>query len=134
MGPQSVGQSSGRISRMTSPSVSIIPLKPVAETVPPVTIRDAAEAWLRVLKTRKRKPVKQSSLACFNSYLRVHILSRIGDKPIESFANAAMREFVGQLAQANLSPKLIFEVSSCVRRIISSVRTEEGAEIYSLPW
>lgn len=112
-----------------SMSETITPAEPVART-----IRDAAEAWLSRLETRKRKPVKRSSLACFSSYLTVHIFPRIGDKPIESFANAAMREFVRQLAQANLSPKLILEVSSCVRRIISSVQTEEGDEIYPRRW
>lgn len=90
--------------------------------------------YLQQLQTRRRKPVKPSTLSIFNSYLRNHVLPSIGDIDLASFNNGALKSFVQTLVDKGLAAKTVGEVAALVRSIVASAVTENGEPLYPVSW
>ena len=99
-----------------------------------LTIQSAADAWLRTLETRKRRPAKAATLSTFRSIVRAHVSPHLGDQELATFGNGQMRDFVAHLAAKKLAPKTILEVSNAVRQIVASVVDANGDEVFPRKW
>jgi integrase len=99
-----------------------------------VTFESAAALWLNHLQTRRRRPIKPATAKTFGNYVRVHIVPQLGSRQVGDVGVAVMREFISQLAAAELSAKTINEIVSCTKSIIASVCDAEGEPLYPRRW
>jgi len=94
-----------------------------------ITFAEQSDIFIHHLRTRKRNPLKESSLAVYKSYSANWIAPLIGDKPLAEFTPVAMRDFVAKLS-VSLGPKSVNEVVSLTKSIVGSVRDEQGVQVF----
>ena len=87
-----------------------------------VTFREEAKIWLELLKTRTRKPVAPATWECA---LEKWINPNIGDMPLDSTNNLAMKELVAKM-KGKLSPKSIGNYAQVVKAVVASAVNEQG--------
>src|SRR5437667_10440730 len=85
-----------------------------------VTFREEAKIWLELLKTRTRKPVAPATWECA---LEKWINPNIGDMPLDSTNNLAMKELVAKM-KGKLSPKSIGNYAQVVKAVVASAVNE----------
>ena len=95
-----------------------------------LTFGEQAEVWLNNLQTRKRDPVKQSTAIQFRSHLNI-LLPLVGDTPLASVNNRALRELVPKLKG---SAKTIQCYLTTTKAIVGSLVDEDGQPIHKVKW
>jgi integrase len=85
-----------------------------------ITFATQSQVLIEELRTRKRDPLKPSSLAVYESYLKNWIVPLVGQQTLASFGTPEMRLFISLLAQS-LKPKSVNEIVSLTKQIIASV-------------
>jgi integrase len=101
---------------------------------PAITFRQQAEWWLAFLPARKRRPVKPATISGWRDALNAWVLPNIGDKLLSEVSNGVLRELVGKMTDAGLSPKTIVNYSQTVKLVVASALTDEGEQIYPRKW
>jgi integrase len=86
------------------------------------------------LHKRRRKPVKPATIAGWQQYLDAWILPHIGSKLVADVSNGVLRELVGKMITAGLSPKTISNYAQVVKMVVASALTEDGEPIYARKW
>jgi integrase len=117
-----------------APAATPTPAPIIAPITAPITMQAASEAWIVYLKTRKRSPAKPASIATFQSFVRTHINPRLGNMPVGSVGVAVLRNFIAELADANLSSKTQVEIASVVKQIVASVCNGDGEQLFPKKW
>lgn len=103
-------------------------------TSPATTFKQQSERWLDHLATRTRKPVKPATIAGWQQALNAWILPNIGAKLLSEVSNGVLRELVGKMTAAKLSPKTILNYTQVVKLVVASAVNEEGDQIYPRKW
>ena len=98
-----------------------------------VTFRKQAEWFLDHVKTRKRRPIKPATATSWASHL-TWIKSVLGEMPLASVNNLAVKELVSQMAVAGFSPKTMHNYVQVVKMVVASAVNEQGEEIYPRKW
>jgi integrase len=98
------------------------------------TFREFAERWIEQCRTRKRKPIKPSTLCNWESILDNHVLPCLGSTPLSSVDNRAMRTLVEGLVQKRLSPQTIQNVVQVAKLAKASAVDENGEQLYPTKW
>lgn len=98
------------------------------------TFRQQAEWWLNHVQTRKRKPIKPATAAGFESYLKRWLRPNLGDLPVSSVNNLAVRDLVSKMADAGLSAKMVNNVVQVVKMVVASAVNENGERIHPRTW
>lgn len=98
-----------------------------------VTFRKQAEWFLNHVKTRKRRPIKPATATSWASHL-AWINSVLGEMPLASVNNLAVKELVSRMAVAGFSPKTMHNYVQVVKMVVASAVNEQGEEIYSRKW
>jgi integrase len=101
---------------------------------PPILMRAASEAWLDHIATRKRRPVKQSSLATMRSWVNSRIVPALGSIEVRKIGVAVLREFIEELHTDQLSPKTQNEIAAVVKAIIGNCKNSEQEPLYPRQW
>src|SRR5580658_7585341 len=99
-----------------------------------ITFITQSDVFMEELATRKRDPVKSSTLAVYKSYLKTWITPLIGPQTLANFGVPEMRLFVSVLSES-LGDKSVNEVVSLAKKIIASAideRTEQP--MYPRTW
>src|SRR5690242_1729162 len=99
-----------------------------------VTFREQAATWLDSMRNRKRKPVAPSTLATWAYALEKWINVNIGDFPLDSINNAALKSLVNKMNEGGLSPKSISNYAQIVKMVMKSVRDEKGQRLFNVQW
>ena len=99
-----------------------------------VTFREQAKTWLEGMRNRKRKPLAPSTIAGWSCGLDIWINPNIGDLPLGSVNNAAMKKLVGKMDEGGLSPKYISNNVQIVKMVVASAVNEQGDELYPRKW
>lgn len=99
-----------------------------------LTFRKQAEWWLNHVQIRKRNPVTPATAAGFSSYLKKWLNPHLGDLPLSSVNNLAVRALVSRMTEAGLSPKMINNVIQVVKMVVASAVNENGEEVYPRTW
>lgn len=99
-----------------------------------VTFREQAATWLDSMRNRKRKPVAPSTLATWTYALEKWISVNIGDLPLDSINNAALKSLVNKMNEGGLSPKSISNYAQIVKMVMKSVRDEKGQRLFNVQW
>lgn len=92
-----------------------------------------AEWWLRYVQTRKRKPIKPHTATSWASHL-AWINPLLGDMPLTSVNNLAVKELVSKMAEAGFSPKTMHNYVQVVKMVVASAVNEQGEELYPRKW
>ena len=103
-------------------------------TAPATTFKQQSDQWLDSLATRTRKPVKPATIAGWQQALHAWVLPNIGDKLLAEVSNGVLRELVGKMTAAGLSPKTIVNYSQVVKQVVASAVNENGDQIYPRVW
>ena len=69
-----------------------------------ITFREQAEIWLEQMKDRKRKPVAPATLENWERCLRNWLNPNIGDIPLDSVGNLALRNLGATMVKGGLGP------------------------------
>jgi integrase len=94
----------------------------------------ACDAWLDHIATRKRRPVKQSSLATMRSWVNSRIIPALGSIEVRKIGVAVLREFIEGLHADQLSPKTQNEIAATVKAIIGNCKNSEQEPLYPRQW
>jgi integrase len=98
------------------------------------TFREFARRWMEDCKTRKRKPLKPSTLHNWRYILTNHVLPVLGDTPLSEVGNTAMKGLVEDLVRKGLSPQTIKNITLPIKLVKASVVDEDGNELYPTKW
>jgi Phage integrase, N-terminal SAM-like domain len=93
-----------------------------------------AEVWLEHAQTRSRKPIKPATAAGYNSYITKWLNPYLGDKPLASVDNTAVKELVSTLKEATLSAKTIAEIVGVTKWIVASAIDATGKQKHPREW
>jgi integrase len=98
------------------------------------TFRKQAEWWLNHAQIRKRKPIKPATAAGFVSYLNKWLYPHLGDLPLASVNNLAVKALVTKMTEARMSAKMIGNVVQVVKMVVASAVNENGEEVHPRTW
>ena len=76
------------------------------------------------MQNLKRKPIRETTIAGFTSYINKWLNPNIGDLPISSVNNLVATEWVTKATQAGSSPKMCNNVIKVVKMVVASVVNE----------
>jgi integrase len=99
------------------------------------TFAEFAKLWLEKCRTRKRKPIKPSTLLNWESILDNHVLPVLGSTPLSSVENPAVKILVEGLVRKGLSPQTIKNIVQVVKLTKASAKDENsGQQLYPTKW
>ena len=99
-----------------------------------ITFREQAEIWLKQMKNRKRKPVAPSTLDNWERCLRNWLNPNIGDMPLDSIGNLALRNLGATMVKGGLGASAIRSYTNAVKMVVASAVNEEGDALYPRKW
>ena len=108
--------------------------KVVKHSAPGVTFRQQAKTWLEDMRNRVSEPVARSTIATWSYALEKWIKPNIGDQPLESVNNLALKDLVSKMVKGGLSPKSVVNYSQIVKTVVASATDEEGEELFPRKW
>ena len=99
-----------------------------------VTFREQAAWWIDHVQQRKRNPVAPATVESWQGCLGAWILPNLGDVPLWSVGNLALKGLVEKMVRAGLSPKTVNTYSQVVKSVVASAVNEEGEQLYPRKW
>src|SRR5208282_1960004 len=99
-----------------------------------MNFQEQSQVFLTSRTTRRRSPIKPSTLSCYQSRINNHILPAIGTTDLVGFGNGAMKEFASGLSRKGLGPKTVLETVLLVQLIVGSALSLDGDRLYPRDW
>ncbi|HXX18695.1 MAG TPA: site-specific integrase [Candidatus Acidoferrum sp.] len=100
-----------------------------------LTFREQSKVWLRQATTRKRKPIRETSVPTIQSALDNWLLPDLGDLALADVDNAAVKVVIEKMYAAELAPKTIVNYVQIVKSVVSSAcDPKNGEPIYQRKW
>lgn len=99
-----------------------------------ITFREQAELFIRQKTTSKRKPLKPATLCTWENCLDKWLNPNIGDIPLASINNGAMKHLVAKMVAAGLLAKTIVNYSGLVKLIVASAKNKDGEPLFPRKW
>src|ERR1700752_404743 len=98
-----------------------------------MNFKDQAEQFLKAAQTRKRNPIKASTVRKYESSL-THVLPLFGTRDLADVNNNALKTLVSKLAADGLSASTIVGVVAVVKLVVASAVNDQGEELYPRTW
>jgi integrase len=98
-----------------------------------VTFREQATWFLNHVRKRKRKPIKPATATSWASHL-TWINRALGDMPLVSVNNLALKELVSRMAAVGFAPKTMHNYVQVVKMVVASAVNQEGEELHPRKW
>ena len=86
------------------------------------------------MKNRKRKPVAPSRLANWESCLKNWLNPNIGQMPLGSIGNLALKNLGATMVKGGLGASAIRSYTNAVKMVVASAINEEGEALYPRKW
>ncbi|HMD41554.1 MAG TPA: tyrosine-type recombinase/integrase [Candidatus Acidoferrum sp.] len=99
-----------------------------------ITFRQQAAWWINHVQQRKRKPIAPATVESWQGCLDVWILPDLGEIPLFSVGNLALKGLVEKMVKAGLSPKTVNTYSQVVKAVVASAVNEEGEQLFPRKW
>src|SRR5580704_11476758 len=99
-----------------------------------ITFREQAEIWLERMKHRKRRTVAPSTLENWERCLKNWLNPNIGDTPLDSVGNLALRNLGETMVKGGLGASAIRSYANVVKMVVASAVNEEGDALYPRTW
>lgn len=103
------------------------------EVTSTVTFKQQGEGWLKLLSTRKRNPLEQTTIDNRRYALDKWVYPFMGDKLLADVNNRVLKELVDLMAE-KLSPASIRDYSNIVKAVVASAIDENGEEVFPRKW
>lgn len=103
------------------------------------TFKEQAERWFKEVQTRKRRPIKPRTADAWATYLS-YINAQIGEMPLASVNNLAVKELIAKMAsevkkdKPRFSAKTISNYVQVVKMVVASAVNDKGEAIYPVKW
>jgi len=103
------------------------------------TFKEQAARWLEEIQRRKRKPIKPRTASTWAGYLG-WLNSQIGEMPLSSVNNFAVKELIAKMAteekngRPRFSAKSISNYIQVLKMVVASAVNDKGEEIYPVKW
>jgi len=97
-----------------------------------MTFETQAELYMKSIQTRRRKPVRSSTMKVYQSYLDSRILPKLGRFDVRDVENGVVREFIASLT--SLSPATVNLIFKVIKAVVSSAVDKNGNELYPRKW
>ncbi len=101
---------------------------------PTATFAVFAGLWMEQCRTRKRRPLKPSTILNWQNILDKHVLPVLKDIPLSDVSNRTMKEFVEILVGKGLASQTIQNITQVVKLVKASAKDEDGNELYPAKW
>lgn len=98
-----------------------------------MNFKNQAEQFLKTAQTRKRNPIKASTVRKYESSL-THVLPLFGSRDLVDVNNNALKTLVSKLSADGLSASTIVGVVTVVKLVVASAVNEQGEELYPRTW
>ncbi len=99
------------------------------------TFKQQSEDFLVKIQSRRREPVKASTLVAYRSRLNAHILPELGALELSQIENGTLRTFVETLTKKGVSASAINGVIGLVKEVVASARDNvSGVRLYPRIW
>jgi integrase len=99
-----------------------------------VTFREQSEIWLENSQKRKRKPIGNSYAVTIQGALDKWILPAIGDLPLGSVDNLAVKPLIDKMSTAGLSARTINKYIEFVQQVAASLKGKNGEPVHKRTW
>ena len=99
-----------------------------------IVFRQQAEKWLNYVQTRQRKPIKPATAKSWENCLDKWVNPFMGDMPLSSVSNLAVKGLVAKMVAGMRAPKTIKNVIQVVKMVVASAVNDEGDQIYPRKW
>jgi integrase len=99
-----------------------------------ISFRQQAEIWLKRMRNRKRKPVAPSTLENWERCLRNWLNPNIGDMPLGSIGNLALKNLGVTMVKGELGASAIRSYINAVKMVVASAVNEEGDPLFPRKW
>ena len=90
-----------------------------------MNFRTQSETFLKQIQTRRRNPVKPSTLASYRSRLN-RILPDLGEMDLSQIENGVMKAFVADMSKDGLSASAINGLVSLIKEVVGSAVDVNG--------
>lgn len=98
-----------------------------------MNFKDQAEQFLKTAQTRKRNPIKASTVRKYEANL-THIFPLFGSRDLADVNNNALKTLVSKLSADGLSASTIVGVVTVVKLVVASAVNDQGEELYPRTW
>lgn len=98
------------------------------------TFREQAAIWLEQMRNRKRKPVAPSTLENWEGCLENWLKPNIGDMPLDSIKNLALKNLGTTMLEGGLGESAIRGYTNVVKMVVASAVNEEGEHLFPRKW
>lgn len=99
-----------------------------------VSFREQTAWWIKHVQQRKRKPIAPATVESWRGCLDTWILPNLGDVPLSSVGNLALKGLVEKMVKAGLSPKTVNTYTQVVKSVVASAVNEEGEQLFPRKW
>jgi integrase len=97
-----------------------------------MNFKTQAQIFLIMAQSRKRNPLRASTVLKYQSDLNTHILPFLGEKDLGGIENGVLKALVSSVG--DLAPSTIQGIASLVKQVISSAVDQNGNELYPRKW
>ena len=103
------------------------------------TFHQQSSAWLAILQTRKRRPVRPHTLNSWESALN-YINAKVGSVTLEDFKNSQLKDFISGMVlemkgdQPRFAPKSVSNYIYVIKSVIASAIDSDGECLYPRKW
>jgi integrase len=104
------------------------------ETNNGLTFREQAKFFLNQSMNRRRNPVKPATITTWQNCADKWLNPNLGDVPLASVNNAAVKSLVKKMSDAELSAKTISNYVGLVKLIVASAIDENGEQLFPRKW
>lgn len=98
-----------------------------------MNFKNQAETFLKAAQTRKRNPIKASTVHKYESSL-THVFPLFGNRDLADINNNALKTLVSKLSADGLSASTIVGVVTVVKLVVASAVNDQGEELYPRTW
>lgn len=99
-----------------------------------MTFKQQSDIFMVLIGSRKREPVKQSTLIAYKSLLAKWIIPAIGGKFLADIQNGSVKPLIDIMSKAGKSPQTITSAIGLVKAVMKSVVDENGNQVYPRTW
>ncbi len=99
-----------------------------------MNFKQQAENFIKTAQTRRRNPIKATTLRGYEGLLENHILPVLGSLDLAEVNNAALKTLVTALSEKGLATGSIVGTVVLAKLVVSSAVDDQGEELYPRKW
>lgn len=98
------------------------------------TFAEQATEFLKVSETRKRSPVRQSTLQTYKLLINKHLTPLLGELPLEKIDNKALKSLVSEMSGKGLKAATVGIIVNVLKQVLASSINENGDPRHPRTW